>query len=166
MKLVFVNVMHDLFNLDSTASLSQPPVPLAVLNNATPKTINTALVDEQTDTVLFHGDAIAFTVATQFAAKVYKHADDLRFSGKKVILGGIHVTVCPEEAARHADAIVTGEAETVWPMVCEDLLADRLKERYEGSPTPPSTNSLPTVPTSHLPPFTRQEAAIIDVHSA
>ncbi len=138
MKLVFVNVMHDLFNLDSTASLSQPPVPLAVLNNATPKTINTALVDEQTDTVLFHGDAFAFTVATQFAAKVYKHADDLRALGKKVILGGIHVSVCPEEAARHADAIVVGEAETVWPMVCEDLLADRLKERYEGSPTPPS----------------------------
>jgi len=137
MKLSFVNVMHDLFNLDSTASLSQPPVPLGVLNSATPKPIETALVDEQTDAVLFKGDAFAFTVATQFAGKVYSHADHLRAMGKKIILGGIHVTVCPDEAQNHADAIVVGEAETVWPAVCEDLLADRLKKRYEGTPTPP-----------------------------
>lgn len=119
MKLVFVNIMHELYKLDSTATISQPPVPLAVLNAVTPKTIETALVDEQTDEVHFDGDVFAFTLATQFAEKVYRYADDLRAAGKKVILGGIHVTVCPEEAMRHADAIVTGEAETIWPTVCE-----------------------------------------------
>jgi len=138
MKLVFVNIMHDLYKLDSTAGISQPPVPLAVLNDATPQIIETALVDEQTDEVLFDGDVFAFSLATQFAAKVYRYADDLRAAGKKVILGGIHVTVRPQEAMRHADAIVTGEAETVWPTVCADLLAGRLKERYAGSSTPPS----------------------------
>ena len=138
MKLVFVNIMHNLYRLDSTASISQPPVPLAVLNAVTPKAIETALVDEQTDEVRFDGDVFAFTVATQFAGKVYRYADDLRTAGKKVILGGIHVTVCPEEAMRHADAIVTGEAETLWPTVCEDLLTGKLKERYAGSPTPSS----------------------------
>jgi radical SAM superfamily enzyme YgiQ (UPF0313 family) len=138
MKLVFVNIMHDLYKLDSTAGISQPPVPLAVLNDATPQIIETALVDEQTDKVLFDGDVFAFSLATQFAAKVYRYADDLRAAGRKVILGGIHVTVRPQEAMRHADAIVTGEAETVWPTVCADLLAGRLKERYAGSPTPPS----------------------------
>jgi len=45
MKLVFVNIMHHLYNLDSTASISQPPVPLGVLNTVTPKAIETALVD-------------------------------------------------------------------------------------------------------------------------
>ncbi len=136
MKLVFVNIMHDLYKLDSTATISQPPVPLAVLNAVTPKTIETALVDEQTDKVRFDGDVFAFTLATQFAGKVYRYADELRAAGKTVILGGIHVTVCPEEAKRHADAIVTGEAETLWPTVCDDLLAGRLKARYAGSPTP------------------------------
>jgi radical SAM superfamily enzyme YgiQ (UPF0313 family) len=136
MKLVFVNIMHDLYGLDSTAFISQPPVPLAVLNTVTPKAIETALVDEQTDQVRFDGDAFAFTLATQFAGKVYRYADHLRAAGKKVILGGIHVTVCPDEAMRHADAIVTGEAETLWPTVCEDLLAGKLKQRYAGSPTP------------------------------
>jgi radical SAM superfamily enzyme YgiQ (UPF0313 family) len=145
MKLVFVNIMHDLYQLDSPTSISQPPVPLAVLNTVTPKAIETALVDEQTDEVRFDGDVFAFTLATQYAGKVYRYADDLRAAGKKVILGGIHVTVCPEEAMRHADAIVTGEGETLWPTLCEDLLSGKLKERYAGSPTP----SLRMVPVDY-----------------
>ncbi len=138
MKLVFVNVMQELHRFDSTAIISQPPVPLAVLNGVTPRTIETALLDEQTDPVRFDGDVFAFTLATQYAGKVYGYADALRAAGKRVILGGIHVTVRPEEAMRHADAIVTGEAELLWPTVCADLLADKLQQRYDGSPTPPS----------------------------
>jgi len=132
MKLIFVNIMHDLYNLDSTANISQPPVPLGVLNSVTPKAIETALIDEQTDKVRYDGDVFAFTLATQFTGKAYRYADDLRAAGKKVIMGGIHVTVRPEEAMRHADAVVTGEAETLWPTVCADLLAGTLKERYAG----------------------------------
>ena len=138
MKLVFVNIMHDLYQLDSTATISQPPVPLAVLNTVTPKEFETALLDEQTGEIQFDGDVFAFSLATQFAKKVYNYADDLRAAGKTVILGGIHVTVCPEEAMRHADAVVTGEAETLWPSICEDILSNRLKSRYAGSPTSPS----------------------------
>jgi len=141
MKLVFVNIMQELQKFDSTAYITQPPVPLAVLNAVTPKSIETALIDEQADRVRFEGDAFAFSVSTQNARAVYDHADALRATGKKVILGGIHVTVCPAEATRHADAIVTGEAETIWPEVCADLLAVELKERYDGSPTPPSRMS-------------------------
>jgi len=138
MKIAFVNIMQELQRFDSMAYLTQPPVPLAVLNAATPKVIETALIDEQTDRVEFEGDVFAFSVSTQNALAVYDHADALRAAGRKVILGGIHVTVCPEEAMRHADAVVTGEAETIWPAVCADLLAGELQERYAGSPTPPS----------------------------
>ena len=138
MKLVFVNIMQELHRFDSTAYITQPPVPLAILNALTPKAIETALLDEKTDEVRFEGDIFAFSLATQYAGKVYAYADELRAAGKKVILGGIHVTVCPEEAMCHADAVVTGEAETLWPQVCADLLAGSLKERYAGSPTPPA----------------------------
>jgi len=138
MKLVFVNIMQELQRFDSTAYITQPPVPLALLNGATPPEIETALVDEQTDRVALAGDVFAFSVSTQNALAVYGHADRLRRAGKTVILGGIHVTVCPDEAAEHADAIVTGEAETIWPTVCADLLAGSLAERYAGSPTPPA----------------------------
>ncbi len=138
MKIAFVNVMQELQTFDSTAYITQPPVPLAVLNAVTPGEIETTLIDEQTDKVEFEGDVFAFSVSTQNALAVYGHADALRAVGKKVILGGIHVTVCPEEAMQHADAVVTGEAELVWPEVCADLLAGRLEERYSGRPTPPS----------------------------
>jgi radical SAM superfamily enzyme YgiQ (UPF0313 family) len=141
MKLVFVNIMQELQRFDSTAYITQPPVPLAVLNAVTPKTIETRLIDEQADRVRFEGDAFAFFVSTQNARAVYAHADALRAAGKKVILGGIHITVCPEEAMRHADAVVTGEAEMLWPAVCGDLLAGKLSERYDGSPTTPSQMS-------------------------
>jgi len=141
MKLVFVNVMQELQRFDSTAYITQPPVPLALLNATTPGAIDTALVDEQTDPTRFEGDVFAFSVSTQNSGAVYDHAARLRAAGKKVILGGIHVTVCPNEASRHADAIVTGEAEIIWPEVCEDLLEGTLKERYTGFPTPPERMS-------------------------
>lgn len=141
MKLVFVNIMQELHKFDSTANITQPPVPLAILNAATPKTIKTALIDEQTDRIRFEGDVFAFSVSTQNAKAVYDYTDALHATKKKVILGGIHITVCPDEAMRHADAIVTGEAETIWPEVCADLLKGELKERYTGSPTPPSQMS-------------------------
>ena len=138
MRLVFVNIMQELQRFDSTAYITQPPVPLAILNAVTPRGIETTLMDEQTDRLGFQGDVFAFSVSTQNAAAVYGHADALRGDGKKVILGGIHVTVCPDEAMRHADAIVTGEAENVWPEVCDDLLTRGLKPRYTGSPTVPA----------------------------
>lgn len=137
MKLAFVNIMQELQRFDTMSYLTQPPLPFAVLHQMTPKNIQTALLDEQTDPVRFDGDAFGFSVSTQNSRAVYAHADTLRATGKKVILGGIHVTVCPDEAIRHADAIVTGEAETIWPQVCEDLLAGRLQPRYDGSPTLP-----------------------------
>ncbi len=138
MKLVFVNIMQELQRFDSTAYISQPPVPLALLDAGTPKEIETSLLDEQTDRIRFEGDAFAFSVSTQNACAVYEHADALRASGKTVIMGGIHVTVCPDEAALHADAIVTGEAEGCFSALCDDLLSGRLKERYAGTPTTPT----------------------------
>ena len=128
--------MQELQRFDSTAYITQPPVPLAILNAATPSAIETSLVDEQTDRVEFHGEVFAFSVSTQNALSVYGHADRLRAAGKTVIMGGIHPTVCPGEVMRHADAIVTGEAELIWPEVCADLLAGTLRPRYDGSPTP------------------------------
>ena len=103
--------MQELQRFDSTAYITQPPVPLAILNGVTPNAIETTLIDEQTDRVRFEGDVFAFSVSTQNARAVYDHADVLRATGKKVIFGGIHITVCPDEASRHSDAIVKGEAE-------------------------------------------------------
>jgi radical SAM superfamily enzyme YgiQ (UPF0313 family) len=49
-----------------------------------------------------------------------------------VVLGGIHATALPDEAAAHADAVVVGEAESCWGEVLRDASAGRLRRRYDG----------------------------------
>jgi radical SAM superfamily enzyme YgiQ (UPF0313 family) len=77
-------------------------------------------------------DVVGFTVLTPQAPWVYEMAGKLREAGKKVILGGIHVTALPDEAKANADAVVLGEAETVWKEVLDDAEKDNLRPVYEG----------------------------------
>ena len=136
MRLVLVNLMDDLHRRYSSALISQPPLALGALYTLTPKDIEISVLDEQVDNLEWDGDVFAFSVTTQLAKKTYHHADLLRKQGKKVILGGYHVTACPDEAAKHADCVITGEAEMLWPQICDDIKAGRLKPRYKGYPTP------------------------------
>lgn len=91
-------------------------------------------------------DVVGFTVLTPQAPWVYDMAGKLREAGKKVILGGIHVTALPEEAKAHADSIVLGEAETVWKDLLDDTGRNSLKPVYEG--TFPDLAGLPKPVTS------------------
>jgi radical SAM superfamily enzyme YgiQ (UPF0313 family) len=63
-------------------------------------------------------------------------AAEFRKRGIKVVLGGPHVTSMPGEAIRHADAIVTGEGELVWPQLLEDFKNNRMKKVYNGGYVP------------------------------
>jgi len=62
----------------------------------------------------------------------YALADRYRAAGVRTILGGLHVTARPDEAAQHADAIVVGEGELGWPDLLRDLEAGTLQPRYEA----------------------------------
>ena len=75
-------------------------------------------------------DVVAISSFTAKIKDAYELADRYRQAGTKVVLGGLHVTMLPDEAARHADAIVVGEAEAVWPRLVSDLEAGRLQPRY------------------------------------
>jgi radical SAM superfamily enzyme YgiQ (UPF0313 family) len=77
-------------------------------------------------------DLVGFTVLTPQSPWVYQMADRLRAMGKKVVLGGIHVTALPEEAREHADAIVLGEAERIWGELLDDFENNRLRPKYNG----------------------------------
>ena len=79
-------------------------------------------------------DAVAISSFTAMIKDAYALADRYRAAGVTVILGGLHVTLVPDEAAHHADAIVVGEAEPVWPEVIRDLRAGRVKPRYQAAP--------------------------------
>jgi radical SAM superfamily enzyme YgiQ (UPF0313 family) len=77
-------------------------------------------------------DAVAISSFTAQIGQAYRLADAYRAQGTSVILGGLHVTALPDEAAQHADAIVLGEGESMWPTVLRDLLAGRLQPRYDA----------------------------------
>ncbi len=71
-------------------------------------------------------DLVGISVNSKTAARAYAIADSYRSRGSRVVLGGIHVTALPEEAAGHADAVVSGEAEWIWGDVVRDARAGKL----------------------------------------
>ena len=64
-------------------------------------------------------------VALTFARRAYELAAWFRQRGARVILGGLHVQSCPDEAAPHADAIAVGDGVSLWPEILRDVAAGR-----------------------------------------
>jgi radical SAM superfamily enzyme YgiQ (UPF0313 family) len=79
-------------------------------------------------------DLIGITTITGTARRSYELARHFRDRGVTVVLGGPHVTLVPDDAAPHADAIVVGYAEDTWPELLRDFLKNKLRNRYIQSP--------------------------------
>ena len=79
-------------------------------------------------------DLVGLTVITGTARRAYELADHFRQGGAKVVLGGPHVTLVPDDAAPHADAVVVGYAEDSWPQLLRDFAAGELRPRYDQAP--------------------------------
>ena len=75
-------------------------------------------------------DLVGISAITGTAPRSYEIADALQARGVPVVLGGVHPTLVPDEAQRHADAVVTGYAEDAWPALLRDFRAGRMQERY------------------------------------
>lgn len=78
-------------------------------------------------------DLVAISSFTAQIEDAYRLADHYRQQGVRVVLGGLHVSSLPEEAAPHADAIVVGEAEEVWPKLLDDARRGQLQPVYKPS---------------------------------
>jgi radical SAM superfamily enzyme YgiQ (UPF0313 family) len=76
---------------------------------------------------------VGITVHLTFARRAYALADWYRCRGAKVVLGGLHVLSCPDEAAPHADALAVGEGVQLWPEILRDVAAGALRRVYHGS---------------------------------
>lgn len=77
-------------------------------------------------------DLVAISSYSAQMSEAYALADEYRHKGIAVVLGGLHVTSLPQEAARHANAVVIGEGESVWTDLLEDFEAGKLKPLYDG----------------------------------
>jgi radical SAM superfamily enzyme YgiQ (UPF0313 family) len=108
----------------------------------TPRGTRVRIVDEYLEDIDYgmDTDVVALSAKTSCAPRAYEVARRFRERKKRVIMGGIHASLRPEEALQHVDCVVTGEAETVWPTVVKDLEAGRLAPRYDAQGFPPMTS--------------------------
>lgn len=117
-----------------------PSLGLLTLAGLTPEDVEVEYIDiidlEEWDGLDDHFDAVAISSFSMQISEAYQLADQFRAIGTKVILGGIHVTLLPNEAAQYADAIVLGEGESVWPEIVKDLKNDTLLSCYDARMRP------------------------------
>ena len=73
---------------------------------------------------------VGISVHLTFAGRAYELADWYRRRGAQVVMGGLHVMSCPDEVARHADAIAVGDGVGLWSRILKDAGAGCLKKRY------------------------------------
>ncbi|MFO0961053.1 MAG: radical SAM protein [Isosphaeraceae bacterium] len=99
-----------------------------------PPGVDVTLVDDLFEEIPFEGswDLVGLTCMSHQASRAYQIADRFRAKGVPVVIGGFHATLAPEEALQHADAVVSGEAEGVWPQVIEDAANKCLKGLYKS----------------------------------
>lgn len=112
-----------------------PPLSLLTLAGLTPEDDWEILVrDEHIESseVGVDVDLVGIQTYISNANRSYELAERWRSRGAKVVLGGLHPTSMPEEAAPHADAIVLGPAETVWADLLDDFNRGRLQKVYHG----------------------------------
>ncbi len=77
-------------------------------------------------------EVVGITVHLTFAERAYELAAWYRQRGAKVVLGGLHVSSCPDEAAAHADALAVGEGVQIWGTILRDVAEGRLQKLYHG----------------------------------
>lgn len=108
------------------------PLSLTTLAAVTPAEHEVKIVDEAVESIDFDQecDVVGLTAMTFKANRAYEIAKEFRRRGKKVLLGGIHATMCPEEGLEHVDCVVQGEAETIWPKILEDFQNGNMQRRY------------------------------------
>lgn len=115
--------------------IGPPSLGIACLAAVTPSDVEISFVDDRISTFDsgMAGDLFAISFFTPAATRGLEIADQLRAQGKRVVVGGIFPSLLPEECAPHADAVVVGEGEPVWPEIIADARADRLRPRYQAS---------------------------------
>ena len=114
------------------------PLPAATIAGLTPRDVDVRFYDDRMETIPFDEptDLVAISVETYTAKRAYQIASEYRKRRTSVVMGGFHATLCPDEVARYADAVVCGEAEQLWPQVLDDVRHGTLQRVYRQTGRP------------------------------
>jgi radical SAM superfamily enzyme YgiQ (UPF0313 family) len=113
-------------------------LPAATLAGLTPRDVEVRFYDDRMEQIPFDEatDLVAISVETYTAKRAYQIATEYRKRRVPVVMGGFHATLCPDEVAEHAEAVVCGEAELLWPRVIDDARHGRLEKFYRQNDRP------------------------------
>ncbi len=121
------------------------PLGFAYLAAYLPDNWKAEFVDEELEEINYDTDAdiIGITTITLYVNQAYRIAEKFRARGKTVIMGGVHVSMCPDEAMKFCDAICIGDGEPVIAKMLEDFEKNRLKRKYKADARPLPGMKLP-----------------------
>jgi radical SAM superfamily enzyme YgiQ (UPF0313 family) len=130
MRLLLVSPSHK--SRKKLRAIKIPQLGLHILASLTPNDVEITVVDEEIRGIDFSldFDLVGISCMTATANRSYRLSDMYRQRGSRVVLGGIHPTILPQEAIQHADAVVIGEAEGCWTDVIDDFKKGRLQKFY------------------------------------
>ena len=111
------------------------PLMIAVLKALTPSQIETDFMDDRNELIDYEKktDLIVISVETYTAKRAYEISEKFRKRGIKVVAGGYHPTVEPDECLEHFDSIIIGNGESVWEKMLNDFQKGKLEEKYVGT---------------------------------
>lgn len=114
------------------------PLPAATIAGLTPRDVTVRFYDDRMETIPFDEptDLVAMSIETYTAKRAYQIATEYRRRGVPVVMGGFHASLCPDEAMRYAEAVVVGEAESVWAQVLDDARHGKLEKLYRSAGRP------------------------------
>ena len=112
-----------------------PGLGLTTLAALCPADVEVSIIDDEFEQIDFRNlpDLAGISLLTYSASRGYQIAREFRQRGVPVVLGGSHVTACPDEAKLEAEAIVTGEAEDTWPQLLQDFRSGAMKPVYRST---------------------------------
>ena len=133
-KLILINPVNPTrVGLSINRSSRFPPLGLGIIAALTPPDWDVELIDENWEPFIYReADLVGITAFTASANRAYEIAAIYRQHKTPVVAGGIHVSVRPDEALNYVDAVVIGEAESVWAQLLSDVEEGRLQPRYSG----------------------------------
>lgn len=134
MKVYLIKASQDSVFKEYKKYMASPPQNIFSVAACTPAEVEIEMCDETMDMKInfnSKADLVAIFMSTPDALRAYDIAKVFRKRGKTVVLGGLHASFLPDEAAEHADAVLIGEAENIWGNLLNDLKNGNLQPRYQ-----------------------------------
>lgn len=140
MRILFVTPYDNNYRYKSafSKSLSYMPLSMPYLAALTPEQYHAQFcaIDEGVQKVDYEKlgffDIVAIAAVTSSVNRGYTLAEYFQKKGSYIVMGGHHVTLVPEEAMKHADTVLTGPADRIWPQFIHDFAAGRPLKHYSG----------------------------------